>query len=159
MAQFLANTHLLCAPSRVAALEASGTLATLYPGAFSSHLVPKLAKEINRGMYSSSGPAFTSKALGAFMLAITQGNLISWLLAGDSDLTRDDGPTKCSQYLRCLQVLSAISTHASIVKETLPLLLQHLWQVNKGNYQESSSIAGLNGECIQVELTLLSPKL
>ncbi|XP_020033309.2 MMS19 nucleotide excision repair protein homolog isoform X1 [Castor canadensis] len=91
---------------RVAALEASGTLATLYPGAFSSHLVPKLAKEINRG---------------------------------DSDLTRDDGPTKCSQYLRCLQVLSAISTHASIVKETLPLLLQHLWQVNKGNMVAGSN--------------------
>ncbi|XP_039086193.1 MMS19 nucleotide excision repair protein homolog isoform X3 [Hyaena hyaena] len=34
---------------RAAALEASGALATLYPVAFSSHLVPKLAEELGRG--------------------------------------------------------------------------------------------------------------
>ncbi|KAB0399964.1 hypothetical protein E2I00_007394, partial [Balaenoptera physalus] len=92
--------------SWVAALEASGTLATLYPAAFSSHLVPKLAEE---------------------------------LCIEESDLARGDGPTKCSRHRRCLQALSAISTHASIVKETLPLLLQHLCQMNKGNYQEQHS--------------------
>ncbi|XP_059756389.1 MMS19 nucleotide excision repair protein homolog isoform X1 [Balaenoptera ricei] len=85
---------------RVAALEASGTLATLYPAAFSSHLVPKLAEE---------------------------------LCIEESDVARGDGPTKCSRHRRCLQALSAISTQASIVKETLPLLLQHLCQMNKGN--------------------------
>ncbi|XP_046510817.1 MMS19 nucleotide excision repair protein homolog isoform X4 [Equus quagga] len=85
---------------RVAALEASGTLATLYPLAFSSHLVPKLAEE---------------------------------LCLGESDLARGDGPTKHSQHLCCLQALSAVSTHPSLVKETLPLLLQHLCQMNKGN--------------------------
>ncbi|XP_023610630.1 MMS19 nucleotide excision repair protein homolog isoform X3 [Myotis lucifugus] len=85
---------------RVAALEASGTLATLYPVAFSSHLVPKLAEE---------------------------------LCMGESDLAREDGSTKRSRHLRCLQALSAVSTHPSIVKETLPLLLQHLCQMNKGN--------------------------
>ncbi|KAJ8789352.1 hypothetical protein J1605_021879 [Eschrichtius robustus] len=84
--------------SWVAALEASGTLATLYPAAFSSHLVPKLVEE---------------------------------LCIEESDLARGDGPTKCSRHRRCLQALSAISTHASIVKETLPLLLQHLCQMNK----------------------------
>uniref|UniRef100_A0A2K6ETP3 MMS19 nucleotide excision repair protein n=1 Tax=Propithecus coquereli TaxID=379532 RepID=A0A2K6ETP3_PROCO len=91
---------------RVAALEASGTLATLYPMAFSSHLLPRLAEELR---------------------------------TGESDLTRGDGPTKCSRHLRCLQALSAVSTHPSIVKETLPLLLQHLWQVNKGNMVAQSS--------------------
>uniref|UniRef100_A0A8C5VVE8 MMS19 nucleotide excision repair protein n=1 Tax=Microcebus murinus TaxID=30608 RepID=A0A8C5VVE8_MICMU len=91
---------------RVAALEASGTLATLYPVAFSSHLVPRLAEELH---------------------------------TGESDLTREDRPTKCSWHLRCLQALSAVSTHPSIVKETLPLLLQHLWQVNKGNMVAQSS--------------------
>ncbi|EPY80971.1 MMS19 nucleotide excision repair protein isoform 1-like protein [Camelus ferus] len=85
-------------PSWVAALEASGILATLYPVAFSSHLVPKLAEE---------------------------------LCIEESDLARGDGPTKCSRHLRCLQALSAISTHPSIVKETLPLLLQHLCHMNK----------------------------
>ncbi|KAL2769473.1 MMS19 nucleotide excision repair protein-like protein isoform 5 [Daubentonia madagascariensis] len=91
---------------RVAALEASGTLATLYPVAFSSYLVPKLAEELH---------------------------------IGESDLTRGDGPTKCSRHLCCMQALSAVSTHPSIVKETLPLLLQHLWQVNKGNMVAQSS--------------------
>lgn len=61
------------------------------------------------------------------------------LLSEESDLARGYGPTKCSRNRRCLQALSAISTHASIVKETLPLLLQHLRQMNKGNYQEQSS--------------------
>ncbi|XP_036294633.1 MMS19 nucleotide excision repair protein homolog isoform X7 [Pipistrellus kuhlii] len=85
---------------RVAALEASGALATLYPVAFSSHLVPKLAEE---------------------------------LCMGESDLAREKRSTNCSRHLRCLQALSAVSTHPSIVKETLPLLLQHLCQLNKGN--------------------------
>uniref|UniRef100_A0A673UQR8 MMS19 nucleotide excision repair protein n=1 Tax=Suricata suricatta TaxID=37032 RepID=A0A673UQR8_SURSU len=83
---------------RAAALEASGALATLYPVAFSSHLVPKLAEELGRG---------------------------------ELDLARGDESTKCSRHLHCLQALSAVSTHPSIVKETLPLLLQHLCQMNK----------------------------
>ncbi|XP_019062509.1 MMS19 nucleotide excision repair protein homolog isoform X2 [Fukomys damarensis] len=86
--------------SWAAALEASGALATLYPVAFRSHLVPKLSEELHRGK---------------------------------SDLDRGDGSTKCSQPLHCLQALSAVSTHPSIVKETLPLLLEHLWRMNKGN--------------------------
>uniref|UniRef100_A0A8D0N3X9 MMS19 nucleotide excision repair protein n=1 Tax=Sus scrofa TaxID=9823 RepID=A0A8D0N3X9_PIG len=99
-----------------AALEASGTLASLYPVAFSSHLVPKLAKELCIGKTSSPG-----------------------LLSEESDMARGDGPTKCSQHLRCLQALSAISTHPSIVQETLPLLLQHLRQMNKGNMAAGTS--------------------
>ncbi|XP_044772507.1 MMS19 nucleotide excision repair protein homolog isoform X4 [Neomonachus schauinslandi] len=95
----------LC-PGRVAALEASGALAALYPVAFSSHLVPKLAEELCRG---------------------------------ELDLTRGDEPTKCSRRLRCLQALSAASTHPSIVKETLPVLLQHLCQMNKGNMVAGTS--------------------
>ncbi|KAM5271384.1 MMS19 nucleotide excision repair protein homolog isoform 2-T2 [Ctenodactylus gundi] len=92
--------------SWMAALEASGALATLYPLAFSNHLVPKLAEELHQG---------------------------------GSDLTSGDRPSKCSRCLRCLQALSAVSTHPSIVKETLPLLLQHLRQVNKGNVVTGSS--------------------
>ncbi|XP_047408687.1 MMS19 nucleotide excision repair protein homolog isoform X2 [Sciurus carolinensis] len=91
---------------RVAALEASGALAALYPVAFISHLIPKLAEELRRE---------------------------------ESDLARGDEPTKCSRHLRCLQALSAVSTHPSIVKETLPLLLQHLWQANKGNVVAGST--------------------
>ncbi|XP_060048632.1 MMS19 nucleotide excision repair protein homolog isoform X2 [Erinaceus europaeus] len=89
-----------------AALEAAGTLATLYPVAFSNHLVPKLAEE---------------------------------LCVAESDMTRGDWPTKCSRHMRCLQMLSAISTHPSIVKETLPLLLRHLYQLNRGNMVAGTS--------------------
>nr|XP_019580362.1 PREDICTED: MMS19 nucleotide excision repair protein homolog isoform X1 [Rhinolophus sinicus] len=85
---------------RVAALEAAGHLAALYPVAFSSYLVPRLAEE---------------------------------LCVGELDLAREDEGNKCARHLRCLQALSAVSTHPSIVKETLPLLLQHLCQLNKGN--------------------------
>ncbi|MEJ1276379.1 hypothetical protein NN561_007283 [Cricetulus griseus] len=92
--------------SWVAALEASGTLTTLYPGAFSSHLLPKLAKELHKGK---------------------------------SDVAREDGLMKCSRHFCCLQALSAISTHPSIVRETLPLLLQRLCQANKGNVVTESS--------------------
>lgn len=91
---------------RVAALEASGSLATLYPGAFSSHLLPRLAEGLHQG---------------------------------ESDVARADGPTKCSRHFRCLQALSAVSTHPDIVKETLPLLLQHLCQAHKGNMITESS--------------------
>ncbi|XP_040848295.1 MMS19 nucleotide excision repair protein homolog isoform X5 [Ochotona curzoniae] len=91
---------------RAAALEASGTLATLYPVAFSSHLLPKLAEE---------------------------------LCTGESDVAQQDGPTKCCRHLHCLQALSAISTHPSLVRETLPLLLQHLGQMNKGNMVAGSN--------------------
>ncbi|XP_068817809.1 MMS19 nucleotide excision repair protein homolog isoform X5 [Capricornis sumatraensis] len=91
---------------RVAALEASGSLATLYPVAFSSHLVPKLAED---------------------------------LCSEESDLARGDGPTRCSRHPRCLQALSAVSTHPSIVKETLPLLLQHLCQMNRGSVSPGTS--------------------
>ncbi|XP_019580363.2 MMS19 nucleotide excision repair protein homolog isoform X2 [Rhinolophus sinicus] len=86
--------------SWVAALEAAGHLAALYPVAFSSYLVPRLAEE---------------------------------LCVGELDLAREDEGNKCARHLRCLQALSAVSTHPSIVKETLPLLLQHLCQLNKGN--------------------------
>uniref|UniRef100_A0A452VBL7 MMS19 nucleotide excision repair protein n=1 Tax=Ursus maritimus TaxID=29073 RepID=A0A452VBL7_URSMA len=83
---FLCCSSALC-PSRVAALEASGALAALYPVAFNSEIM-------------SPG-----------------------LLSGELDLAKGDEPTKCSRHLRCLQALSAVSTHPSIVRETLPLLL------------------------------------
>uniref|UniRef100_A0A8B9UH84 MMS19 nucleotide excision repair protein n=1 Tax=Anas zonorhyncha TaxID=75864 RepID=A0A8B9UH84_9AVES len=39
----------------------------------------------------------------------------------------------CSREARCLQALAAVSTHTSIVRETVPVLLQHLRKVQKGN--------------------------
>ncbi|NWS15127.1 MMS19 protein, partial [Pachyramphus minor] len=39
----------------------------------------------------------------------------------------------CSLQQRCLQALAAVSTHTSIVRETVPVLLQHLQKVQKGS--------------------------
>ncbi|XP_020739137.2 MMS19 nucleotide excision repair protein homolog isoform X3 [Odocoileus virginianus] len=61
------------------------------------------------------------------------------LCTEESDLARGDGPTRCSRHPRCLQALSAVSTHPSIVKETLPLLLQHLCQMNRGSMSPGTS--------------------
>uniref|UniRef100_A0A669PT29 MMS19 nucleotide excision repair protein n=1 Tax=Phasianus colchicus TaxID=9054 RepID=A0A669PT29_PHACC len=41
---------------------------------------------------------------------------------------------------RCLQALAAVSTHTSIVRETVPVLLQHLRNVQKGNTAEVVSV-------------------
>uniref|UniRef100_A0A669QCT8 MMS19 nucleotide excision repair protein n=1 Tax=Phasianus colchicus TaxID=9054 RepID=A0A669QCT8_PHACC len=41
---------------------------------------------------------------------------------------------------RCLQALAAVSTHTSIVRETVPVLLQHLRNVEAGNAQEVVSV-------------------
>ncbi|NWS71625.1 MMS19 protein, partial [Crotophaga sulcirostris] len=48
---------------------------------------------------------------------------------GEEESSRDH----CSLRQRCLQALAAVSTHASIVRETVPVLLQHLRKVQKGS--------------------------
>lgn len=45
---------------------------------------------------------------------------------------------------RCLQALAAVSTHTSIVRDTVPVLLQHLQKVQKGN----GAAAGTSTECV-----------
>ncbi|XP_072482708.1 MMS19 nucleotide excision repair protein homolog isoform X3 [Notamacropus eugenii] len=94
--------------SCLAAMEASGTLATLYPAVFISHLVPRLAEQLH---------------------------------TGDTELASGEGPSYQARRLRCLQALSAVSTHPSIVRETLPVLLQHLRRVHRGNNESSEVIA------------------
>lgn len=48
----------------------------------------------------------------------------------------------CSLRQRCLQALAAVSTHTSIVRETVPVLLQHLRKVQKGNAARSRRLRG-----------------
>ncbi|XP_044518608.1 MMS19 nucleotide excision repair protein homolog isoform X4 [Gracilinanus agilis] len=93
--------------SCLAAMEASGTLATLYPTVFISHLVPRLAEELR---------------------------------TGDLQWAGGEGPSRRARRLRCLQALSAVSTHPSIVRETLPVLLQHLRHAHRGDKADSSEV-------------------
>lgn len=44
---------------------------------------------------------------------------------------------------RCLQALAAMSTHPSIVRETVPVLLQHLRKVQKGNAAHGRRLHGV----------------
>ncbi|NXU51294.1 MMS19 protein, partial [Turnix velox] len=44
----------------------------------------------------------------------------------------------CSLQQRCLQALAAVSTHTSIVRKTVPVLLQHLQKMQKGSEATNS---------------------
>ncbi|NXL56053.1 MMS19 protein, partial [Chordeiles acutipennis] len=50
-----------------------------------------------------------------------------------SEWEEESSHNHCSLQQRCLQALAAVSTHTSIVKETVPVLLQHLRKVQKGS--------------------------
>ncbi|KAM4668901.1 MMS19 nucleotide excision repair protein homolog isoform 1-T1 [Amazona ochrocephala] len=50
-----------------------------------------------------------------------------------SEQEEESSRDRCSLRQRCLQALAAVSTHTSIVRETVPVLLQHLRKVQKGS--------------------------
>ncbi|XP_010288407.1 PREDICTED: MMS19 nucleotide excision repair protein homolog, partial [Phaethon lepturus] len=50
-----------------------------------------------------------------------------------SEREEESSQDHCSLRQRCLQALAAVSTHTSIVRETVPVLLQHLRKVQKGS--------------------------
>ncbi|NXL28728.1 MMS19 protein, partial [Glaucidium brasilianum] len=50
-----------------------------------------------------------------------------------SEWEEESSRDHCSLRQRCLQALAAVSIHTSIVRETVPVLLQHLRKVQKGN--------------------------
>ncbi|NWV94451.1 MMS19 protein, partial [Machaerirhynchus nigripectus] len=91
--------------SSEAAMEAAGSLAPTYPKVFSGRMVPRLEQELQ------SGPPLRCVSSS------------EW----DESYYND-----CSLQQRCLQALAAVSTHTSIVRETVPVLLQHLQKVQKG---------------------------
>ncbi|XP_030058755.1 MMS19 nucleotide excision repair protein homolog [Microcaecilia unicolor] len=90
------------ARNHLAAMDASGSLARIYPSSFTSRMVPKLSEKLQTGQMESS----QERAL-----------------------------FQCQNSLRqcCLRALSAVSTHPSIVRETVPLLLHYLRHAQKGS--------------------------
>uniref|UniRef100_A0A8D2LEG9 MMS19 nucleotide excision repair protein n=3 Tax=Varanus komodoensis TaxID=61221 RepID=A0A8D2LEG9_VARKO len=92
LAQFI--LHEEDSQTSLAAMEAAGTLAPLYPEVFSRCLVQKLSEGLHPERQEVSSPS----------------------------------KQEC-----CLQALAAVSTHPSIARETVPILLQHLQQVQNGS--------------------------
>ncbi|NXM39162.1 MMS19 protein, partial [Gymnorhina tibicen] len=97
--------------SSEAAMEAAGSLAPTYPKVFSGCMVPRLEQELQ------SGPT---------------------LRCVSSSEPEESYHNHRSLQQRCLQALAAVSTHTSIVRETVPVLLQHLQKVQKGTEARST---------------------
>ncbi|KAL7990697.1 hypothetical protein Chor_014127 [Crotalus horridus] len=95
-AQFILNE--MDSQISLAAMDAAGTLAPVYPEIFSKCLVQKLSKGL------------------------------------DSELQDN-----ISSHQKHLQALAAVSTHPSIVRQTVPVFLQHLQQIQKGKMPGSNN--------------------
>ncbi|KAJ1140987.1 hypothetical protein NDU88_007324 [Pleurodeles waltl] len=85
-----------------AAIEASGSLARLYPSAFANKMVPVLSDD-----------------QGTETMETCQ--------------NEESAPTEHSLRQRRFEALSAVSTHPSIVKETVPILLRYMQVEQNGN--------------------------
>ncbi|XP_042314727.1 LOW QUALITY PROTEIN: MMS19 nucleotide excision repair protein homolog [Sceloporus undulatus] len=99
LAQFI--LHETDSQTSLAAMEAGGTLAPVYPEAFSRCFVQKLSEE----------------------------------LQSVSEVLEDSNPLQQECYLKAL---AAVSTHPRIVRETVPVLLQQLQQVQKDTMPAST---------------------
>ncbi|XP_048465175.1 MMS19 nucleotide excision repair protein homolog [Rhincodon typus] len=103
-----------------AALEASTTISAIHPSAFISKMVPALTQELN---------------------------------TEPMEVKSDDKPPASSGNAlrqRSIQALAAISTHPSIVKRTVPVLLQHLIRLQKGSSGNEGDTAILTCQSLQL---------
>ncbi|XP_010180671.1 PREDICTED: MMS19 nucleotide excision repair protein homolog [Mesitornis unicolor] len=62
-----------------------------------------------------------------------------------SERDEESSRNHCSLRQCCLQALAAVSTHTSIVRETVPVLLQHLRKVQKGS--EAGNVQDIVSVC------------
>ncbi|XP_043911515.1 MMS19 nucleotide excision repair protein homolog [Protopterus annectens] len=86
-----------------AAIEASGSLSAIYPSAFITKMVPVLLKELQTDSMETEEKESLSQS------------------------------KKLLNTQRSLRTLAVISTHLSILKETVPILLQHLREAHQGS--------------------------
>ncbi|XP_067909242.1 MMS19 nucleotide excision repair protein homolog isoform X2 [Heterodontus francisci] len=103
-----------------AALETSTTISAIHPSAFISKMVPAMMQELNTEPMEVKD--------------------------GDEPSARSGS----TQHQRSIQALAAISTHPSIVRRTVPVLLQHLTNLQKGNSGTESDMAILTCQSLQV---------
>ncbi|XP_078079207.1 MMS19 nucleotide excision repair protein homolog isoform X2 [Mustelus asterias] len=103
-----------------AALEASTTISAIHPSAFIAKMVPALTQELNMEPMEVKD--------------------------GDEHLAQPGN----SLHQRSIQALAAISTHPTIVKRTVPVLLQHLTNLQKGSSGIESDMAILTCQSLQL---------
>uniref|UniRef100_UPI00398EB686 MMS19 nucleotide excision repair protein homolog isoform X2 n=1 Tax=Pristiophorus japonicus TaxID=55135 RepID=UPI00398EB686 len=103
-----------------AAFEASTTISAIHPSAFISKMVPALTQEL------STEPMEVK--------------------AGDGP----SAPTGNTLHQRSIQALAAISTHPSIMRRTVPALLQHLTDLQKGSAGTERKVAVLTCRSLQL---------
>uniref|UniRef100_A0A669Q0H4 MMS19 nucleotide excision repair protein n=1 Tax=Phasianus colchicus TaxID=9054 RepID=A0A669Q0H4_PHACC len=86
-------------------------------------------------------------------LATAEGSHPNTPLNCISSLEREEESSRNLHSLqqRCLQALAAVSTHTSIVRETVPVLLQHLRNVQKGNTAGFSVCQSLHRVALQCQ--------
>ncbi|XP_072335758.1 MMS19 nucleotide excision repair protein homolog [Scyliorhinus torazame] len=103
-----------------AALDASMTISVIHPTTFISKMVPALTQELNTEPMEVKD--------------------------GDEHLAQPGN----NLHQRSIQALAAISTHPTIVKRTVPVLLQHLTNLQKGNSGTKSDMAILTCQSLQL---------
>uniref|UniRef100_A0A8C6VD46 MMS19 nucleotide excision repair protein n=1 Tax=Naja naja TaxID=35670 RepID=A0A8C6VD46_NAJNA len=112
-AQFILNEN--DSQISLAAMDAAGTLAPVYPEILSKCLVQKLSKGLEPELQNST-----------------------------------------LSHQRHLQALAAVSTHPSIVKQTVPIFLQHLQQIQKENSQTTPDKVLLTEEALSSMVLVIS---
>lgn len=93
-----------------AAIEVAASLSAIYPSAFVTNMVPVLLKEIHIESMETEEKESLSQS------------------------------KKLINSQRSLRTLAAISTHLSILKETVPILVQHLQQAHQGSSLDAEDV-------------------
>ncbi|KAM6347933.1 MMS19 nucleotide excision repair protein homolog isoform 3-T3 [Alca torda] len=136
----------------IRALTVLGSLQALVPGFLSpsdlelvvDHLIRLTLHE--EDSQSSEAAMEAAGSLAPIYPKVFSGHMVP-RLEEELQAEREEGSSQdyCSLRQRCLQALAAVSTHTSIVRETVPVLLQHLREVQKGS--EAGSAQDLVSVC------------
>ncbi|KAM9612153.1 MMS19 nucleotide excision repair protein homolog isoform 6-T6 [Morphnus guianensis] len=124
----------------IRALTVLGSLQALVPGFLSpsdlelvvDHLIRLALHE--EDSQSSEAAMEAAGSLAPLYPKVFSGHMVPRLEEELQSEGQEESPRDhCSLRQRCLQALAAVSTHTSIVRETVPVLLQHLRKVQKGS--------------------------